>query len=164
MDADWERLADAVRRRRDELGFTQVQLATLAGVTAMTIRNLEGGRKFKRLPASISAVEQALGWAPGSARAILAGGDPTPVAEAAQRIAAAPHEIEHDPDIPEDVGTIVRNTVIEVIGVIAPDTPLSEVQEIEARALEAVLRRGGRPRQRHREAYQDVGALDSAEE
>ena len=157
MNADWERLADAVRHRRDALGFTQVQLAELAGVTDTTIRNLEGGREFKRPPASLPAVEQALGWAPGSARAILAGVDPTLVVEAARNDAAAPHEVEDAPDSPEDVGMIVRNTVIEVVGVLAPNTPLSEVQAIEARALEAVLRRGGRPRQRHREAYQDTG-------
>lgn len=76
-DADWDRLARAVRFRREELGFTQVQLAERAGVTDTTVGNLEGGRKFKRPPASLPAVEEALGWAQGSARAILAGAEPT---------------------------------------------------------------------------------------
>lgn len=77
MNADWARLANAIKRRREALGLTQVQLADLASVTDTTIRNLEGGRAFKRPPASLPAVEHGLGWAPGSARAILAGGEPT---------------------------------------------------------------------------------------
>lgn len=77
MNADWERLAEALRRRRDDLGFTQVQLAEMVGVTDTTIRNLEGGRTFTRPPSSLPGVERALGWAPGSARAILDGGEPT---------------------------------------------------------------------------------------
>lgn len=160
MNANWARLADAIRRRREALGFTQVQLAKLAEVTDTTIRNLEGGREFRRPPASLPAVERALGWSPGSARTILAGGDPALAIETARLDASAPHEVENDPDTPEGVGMIVRNTVIEVVGVLAPNTPLSEVQEIEARALEAVLRRGGRARQRHREAFQGTEAVD----
>lgn len=163
MDADRGRLARAIQRRRDSLGFTQVQLADLAGVTDTTIRNLEGGREFKRLPASLPAVEQALGWVPGSARAILGGGEPT-LAVAAAEAGAERYEIESEPDVAEDVGMIVRNTVIEVIGALAPDTPLSEVQEIEALALRAVLQRGRRPRQRHPQAFQDAEVAEPTAE
>jgi len=162
MSADWERLADAIKRRREALGFTQVKLAELVGVTDTTIRNLEGGRQFTRPPSSLPSVERALGWAPGSARAVMAGGEPTVEADAAPVDVNSRYEIEEPPaDAPEGVGMIVRNTVIAVVGVLAPDTPLSEVQKIEARALEAVLERGGRPLQRHREAFKDTEAIHS---
>lgn len=163
MTNDWDRLARAIRERRQVLGLTQQQLADAAGVTRTTIKNLEGARKpTKRPPASLPAVEQALGWALGSARAVLAG-EPTLAARTVGDEApfdAAHYEVEYDPEAPEGVGMIVRNTVIEVIGVLAPGTPLSEVQAIEARALEAVLRRGGKPRQRHPQAYQGAKADD----
>lgn len=156
MDAtDWKRLADAIKHRREALGLTQVQLAELMGVSDTTIRNLEGGREFKRLPASVAAVEQALGWAPGSARAILAGGEPVATeTPAAPQTPEGAYEIEVDPE----VGTIVHNTVYEVLGVVEPNMPLSRVREIEALALEAVRRRGGIPRRRHNQASGDVSA------
>jgi transcriptional regulator with XRE-family HTH domain len=167
MDADRGRLATAIQRRREALGFTQVQLAKLAGVTDTTIRNLEGGRQFTRPPASLPAVEQALGWVPGSGQAVLNGGEPTLVADAlAAEVEdfATRYEIEDSPDAVGDVGTIVRDTVFEVIGVLAPDTPLSQVRDIEALALEAVLRRGGRPLRRHPQAYQEPAEINNSNE
>lgn len=77
MTNDWDRLAGTIREWRQALGMTQQQLATAAGVTRTTIKNLEGARQpTKRLPSSIAAVEQALKWAPGSARIVLDGGQP----------------------------------------------------------------------------------------
>lgn len=77
MTNDWDRLAGAIRERRLALGMTQQQLADAAGVTRSTIKNLEGARQpTKRPPSSIAAVEQALGWAPGSVRTVLDGGAP----------------------------------------------------------------------------------------
>lgn len=167
MDTDRGRLATAIQRRREALGFTQVQLATLAGVTDTTIRNLEGGRRFTRPPASLPAVEQALGWAPGSGRAVLAGGEPTLASDAlAAEVEdfATRYEIEDSPDAVGEVSTIVRDTVFEVIGVLAPDTPLSQVRDIEALALEAVLRRGGRPLRRHPQEYQEPVEINNGSE
>ena len=57
--------------------MSQRELARSAGVTATTVRNVEGGRTFTRVPSSITAIETALGWAFGSADAVLAGGEPT---------------------------------------------------------------------------------------
>lgn len=77
MTTDWDRLAGAIRERRKVLDMTQQQLADAAGVDRSTIKNLEGARTPKRLPSSIAAVEQALGWTSGSAQTVLAGGEPT---------------------------------------------------------------------------------------
>lgn len=86
MTNDWDRLAGAIRERRQALGMTQQQLADAAGVTRTTIKNLEGARQpTKRLPSSIAAVEQVLGWAPGSARIVLDGGEPIAVTQPAEQ-------------------------------------------------------------------------------
>jgi transcriptional regulator with XRE-family HTH domain len=81
MTNDWDRLARAIRERRRVLDLTQQQLADAARVTRTTVKNLEGARKpTSRLPSSMGALEQALGWAVGSGEAVLAGGEPTPAA------------------------------------------------------------------------------------
>jgi DNA-binding XRE family transcriptional regulator len=74
---NWDRLARAIRDRRRVLDLTQQRLADNARVTRSTIKNLEGAREPTRLPSSMTAVEQALGWAPGSGQAVLNGGEPT---------------------------------------------------------------------------------------
>lgn len=78
MESHWERLAEAIARARDGRGWNQEELARRAGVSRSTIQNLEGSgsRQYKKLPTAAIAVEQALGWPPGSAKSILAGGDP----------------------------------------------------------------------------------------
>lgn len=83
MTADWDRLAGAIRERRTALNMSQQQLADAAGVTRSTIKNLEGARQPTRLPPSITAVEQVLGWTAGSGRAVLNGGEPTIIAAVA---------------------------------------------------------------------------------
>lgn len=80
MSRDWKRLPTAIRAARERLGMTQAGLATAAGVSESTVQNLEG-RAPSRMPATMPKVERALGWAPGSARAIVEGGDPTPLEE-----------------------------------------------------------------------------------
>jgi transcriptional regulator with XRE-family HTH domain len=150
MTNDWDRLAGAIRKRRQVLGMTQQQLADAAGVARTTIKNLEGARQpAARPPASLPAVENALGWTLGSARAILGGGEPAPIAgDGTPPTPGGEYDHEMDPD----VGAIVRNTVFEVVGVLDPEMSLSRVREIEAIALEAVRRRGGIPRRRHNQA------------
>ncbi|URN11299.1 hypothetical protein LUW77_03130 [Streptomyces radiopugnans] len=52
-----------------------------------TIQNLEG-RAPTRMPATMPKVERALGWAPGSARAIADGGEPAPLKVEEEKAAA----------------------------------------------------------------------------
>jgi transcriptional regulator with XRE-family HTH domain len=72
---DWKRLGDYVVARRIALGMRDRRaLAATTGVTDRTLGKLENG---KRVSAStLGAVENHLGWAPGSCRRILAGGEP----------------------------------------------------------------------------------------
>lgn len=99
MTWDWDRLGRLLKARRAVLDMTQQQLADRAGVSIMTIRNLENGREFKRPPQSIKPVERELGWKAGSALAILQGGEPTPL-EPADRSQRVLHEGDMDPSKP----------------------------------------------------------------
>lgn len=79
-NADWTRLADYVRAARAALDMTQADLAAKAVVGLSTVQLLERGTARTRLPDTIPAIETALAWAPGSARAVLLGGEPEPLA------------------------------------------------------------------------------------
>ncbi|MGW3298415.1 helix-turn-helix transcriptional regulator [Streptomyces rubiginosohelvolus] len=82
MSRDWVRLGHAIEAARDAKGMTQVALAEAADVSESTVQNLEAGKERKRQPPSVKKVEAALGWAPGSADAVLAGGEPTSLSAA----------------------------------------------------------------------------------
>jgi Helix-turn-helix len=72
---DWRRLADYVVARRVELGMRDRRaLAEATGVTERTLGKLENGQRVS--PSTLGMVENRLGWAPGSCRQILAGGEP----------------------------------------------------------------------------------------
>ncbi|MBT2467780.1 helix-turn-helix domain-containing protein [Streptomyces sp. ISL-66] len=72
MDRDWKRLGRAIKAQRDHLGLArQDDLAAAAGVNRQTIQSLEAGKERTRMPASISKVEKALSWEPGTAARIL---------------------------------------------------------------------------------------------
>lgn len=77
MDYDWNRLAQRVRQRRDDLDITQAELAALAGVSVMTVRNMENGRAFRRIPPSFPLISLALGWEPTGWRDVAEGREPT---------------------------------------------------------------------------------------
>ena len=73
---DWLRLADYVVAGRVELGMRDRRaFAQATGVTERTIGKLENGQQVS--PTTLAMVEIRLGWAPGSCRQILAGGEPT---------------------------------------------------------------------------------------
>ena len=72
---DWLRLADYVVARRVELGMRDRRaFAEATGVTERTLGKLENGQRIS--PSTLAMVENRLGWAPGSGRRILAGGEP----------------------------------------------------------------------------------------
>jgi hypothetical protein len=73
---DWWRLADYVIARRVELGMRDRRaFAEASGVTERTLGKLENGQSVS--PSTLGMVENRLGWAPGSCRRILAGGEPS---------------------------------------------------------------------------------------
>jgi hypothetical protein len=73
---DCSRLADYVVARRVELGMRDRRaLAAATGVTDRTLGKLENGHRVS--PSTLGVIENELGWAPGSCRRILSGGEPT---------------------------------------------------------------------------------------
>jgi hypothetical protein len=72
---DWRRLADYVIARRVELNMRDRRAFSEAtGVTDRTLGKLENGQRVSA--STLGVVENQLGWAPGSCRRILAGGEP----------------------------------------------------------------------------------------
>src|SRR5215472_3343962 len=72
---DWRRLADYVVARRVELHMRDRRtFAQATGVTDRTLGKLENGQRVSA--STLGMVENRLGWAPGSCRRILAGGEP----------------------------------------------------------------------------------------
>jgi Helix-turn-helix len=72
---DWRRLADYVVARRVELGLRDRRaLAAATGVTDRTLGKLENGHRVSA--STLGVIDNHLGWAPGSCRRILSGGEP----------------------------------------------------------------------------------------
>jgi hypothetical protein len=72
---NWERLGDYVVARRTALGMRDRRaFAAATGVTDRTLGKLENGSRVSA--STLGVVENHLGWAPGSCRRILAGGEP----------------------------------------------------------------------------------------
>jgi hypothetical protein len=102
---DWKRLGDYVVARRIALGMRDRRaLAATTGVTDRTLGKLENG---KRVSAStLGAVENHLGWAPGSCRRMLAGGEPVMLAAVARTPRFDDPTLQHiaeTPGLPPDV-------------------------------------------------------------
>jgi transcriptional regulator with XRE-family HTH domain len=102
---DWKRLSDYVVARRIALGMRDRRaFAAVTGVTDRTLGKVENG---KRVSAStLGAIENHLGWAPGSCRRILTGGEPIIVPDSASRPRYDDPTLQHiaeTPGLPPDV-------------------------------------------------------------
>jgi transcriptional regulator with XRE-family HTH domain len=102
---DWRRLADYVIARRVELGLRDRRaLAAATGVTDRTLGKLENGQRVSA--STLGVIENRLGWAPGSCRRILAGGNPDLLAasqEAADYDDPTLRHLASTPGLPPDV-------------------------------------------------------------
>lgn len=73
----WARLGRALRESRERQGLTQDELAKKAGVSTKSVQDAEAGKVPKaRMPYTLAAVAQALGWPAGAVDSVLAGGEP----------------------------------------------------------------------------------------
>ncbi|MBZ4613587.1 hypothetical protein QRB38_25705 [Mycobacterium avium subsp. hominissuis] len=72
----WEKLGEAVRARRHELGLTQADIRGLGGPSPAIVGAIENNRAAQLSPRMRRGLDQALQWEPGSVNAILAGGEP----------------------------------------------------------------------------------------
>jgi Helix-turn-helix len=102
---NWERLGDYVVAGRTALGMRDRRaFAAATGVTDRTLGKLENGRRVSA--STLGVVENHLGWAPGSCRRILAGGEPVMAPAAAARPRYEDPTLQHiaeTPGLPPDV-------------------------------------------------------------
>jgi hypothetical protein len=104
-DANWQRLGDYVVARRAALGMRDRRaFAAATGITDRTLGKLENGKHVSA--STLGAVENHLGWAPGSCRRILAGGEPAAVPGGAGPSQYSDPTLQHiaeTPGLPPDV-------------------------------------------------------------
>lgn len=80
MDGNWKLLAEHAARRRAELGLSQIEVAQRGPLSLDRVQSIEGAKRTSYRLGTLLALERALGWKAGSVEAVLAGGDPEPVA------------------------------------------------------------------------------------
>src|SRR5712691_4560086 len=118
---DWRRLADYVVARRVELRMKDRRaFAEATGVTERTLGKLENGQRVS--PSTLGVVENHLGWAPGSCRRILAGGEPN------ARPADHSHDEYEDPTLRHIASTpgltpTARGAAVPRVPRVAPASP-----------------------------------------
>lgn len=102
---DWKRLGDYVVARRIALGIRDRRaLAAVTGITERTLGKVETGHRVSA--STLGALDNHLGWAPGSCRRVLAGGEPAaaaPVAAVAHYDDPTLQHIAQVPGLPPDV-------------------------------------------------------------
>lgn len=116
----WARLATAIRAAREARGLSQEALAEHAGVAEGSVQNLEAGKPRNRMPQTLAKIEPHLGWAAGSGRLILDGGDPIP---------ATPAPADGDSDA--DSGKLRRKLPLRIVDELESDDPLLDSTVIQ---------------------------------
>lgn len=72
-------LAEAVKARRTELGLAQGDLASRGGPSVVVVGQIERQQQPHPQALTLSRLDRALAWEPGSAAAVLAGGRAHPL-------------------------------------------------------------------------------------
>lgn len=118
MAEDWDAAADALRTRREALGWGVHRLATEAGVSAETVRNIERGRGDKSRSTTLFSIAHALGW-PHTALTDIANG-------------THPKDIPVSPILQADDRE--RQFLITGIAALAQELPRSALEKLSAYA------------------------------
>lgn len=80
-----ERLAEAVKARRAQLGLNQLDIAARGGPSNSKMTEIEGARDDTLTPATARKLDEGLRWESGSARTVWDGlGDPIPLTRVGQ--------------------------------------------------------------------------------
>ncbi|CAM3063786.1 helix-turn-helix transcriptional regulator [Skermania piniformis] len=122
-------LGKAVKARRTRQGWTQTQVAEAGGPSHATLVKLENGNLPKLTPAVLAKLDQGLNWAPGSAVAIMSGGEPTPLETSRRAVVAGP---QHIPLPVEELTNLIKLSKVV-------DTGLAEA-DADARAVRLARR------------------------
>jgi transcriptional regulator with XRE-family HTH domain len=109
-DANLQRLGDYVVARRAALGMRDRRaFAAATGITDRTLGKLENGKKVSA--STLGAVENQLGWAPGSCRRILSGGEPAAATSGAGPSRYSDPTLQHIADTPGLPPDVVRGLI-----------------------------------------------------
>ncbi|WP_030670576.1 hypothetical protein [Streptomyces rimosus] len=128
--ATCQRLARLVRERRVELRITKIEAARAAETTVTTYAKVEAGEAVRDV--TYSKVDHALGWASGSCRDILNGGEPT-LASAAPKWEGSVQGLDE-----QDLGRVITHAVVTVSDTLTA----AEIREITRRVVDDLKRRG----------------------
>lgn len=82
MTEQWARLAEAVAKRRAWLKLSQDNVRALGGPSDVVQSRIENNEEPRPRGDTLHKLDGPLQWVPGSAVAVLAGGDPIPVGAA----------------------------------------------------------------------------------
>ena len=131
---DWERLARRVSARMRELQLGAHDIQARGGPSIAVVSHIRNARSTNYRPSTITELERALEWAPGSVRRIVTGGEPVEVQ--GRPVATAVVE--------RGSGTISRLQLSDGTEVLAwsPGGPLSRDSEDEVRAFFEARRAG----------------------
>ncbi|PNE37280.1 hypothetical protein [Streptomyces noursei] len=129
-----QRLADVVRRRRVELELNKIDVANGAEITIRTYMKIEDAKPVRDV--TYGKIEKALGWAPGSSREVLQGGQPAVVEYLTGDTVASPVT---EAELEADVAQAVTNAAVAVTDSLSA----SEIRKLKQAVIEE-LRRSGR--------------------
>lgn len=115
MDDRIARLGMAVKSRRQQMGYTQQDVTRDGGPSDTTQTGIELGTASGVSPATLRKLDTALRWQPGSAKAVMDGGDPTVLDEptdhqvASSRIDSLAYLTAHLAQLSADINALARN-------------------------------------------------------
>lgn len=137
-DRDYERLAQAAKRRRAELGLAlNDKNAKAGGLSNRTWQRVEKGLEIRET--NYVKIDRLLEWAPGSCIAILDGGEPTPVSDMKEPDAS---RVQKSPLPQEVVDEEVRDAVQLALIATAKGTTAEEIREMSERVVRDLRERG----------------------
>lgn len=146
-EPQWGKLGDAMRQRRAELRLSTRKAALAAGIDWNTWGSAEKGNRIR--DAGFPGIEEALGWSPGSVRAVLAGGEPSPAA-------AQGHGSAYDATVPVASGAARAGLKAEATGGSGPAPTLADavdqISQLHNIPVEERLRMVQRLVEMHKEA------------
>jgi transcriptional regulator with XRE-family HTH domain len=109
-EENWKRLGDYVVARRIALGMRDRRaLAAVTGVTDRTLGKVENGRRVSA--STLGALDNHLGWTPGSCRQILSGGEPALQAAAPSGPQYDDPTLQHIAEVPGLPPDVVRGLI-----------------------------------------------------
>lgn len=130
---DLQRLAERVKKRREQLNLSVIRAARVAGISKDTWKRVERGEPVRHI--TYDKVEDALQWTVGSCRKIIDGGDPVILDD----------KTEADPPIKVPADALegeIRGAVQGALIATADDLTSAQIRQVNDRAIEVLRERG----------------------